>query len=55
MAGMTVGLEHPGEGDACPLGVPVLHVMSSLVPAGLHSDLESISTMQEDWRGGRLL
>lgn len=55
MAGMTMGLEHPGEGDACPLGVPVLNVTSSLAPAGLHSDLESTSTMQEDWRGGRLL
>lgn len=32
-----MGLEHPGEGDACPLGVPVLNVMSSLAPAGRHA------------------
>lgn len=51
---VTVGLEQPGEGAACPLGVPVLNVMSSLAPAGLHSDPESTSTMQEDWRGGGL-
>lgn len=46
--------EHPREGNACPLEVPVLNVTSSLAPAGLHSDLESTSTVQEDWGGGGL-